>query len=65
MLLCNWKFIGVKLGEACDQDIQCAITASKLAICNENKICECSPETQQAANDICYIIVGKIYKKFQ
>lgn len=58
------NFVGVILGGSCNQDIQCAITASQLAICSEKQICECSPETHQAPNDICYVTVGKRFKVF-
>ncbi|EEZ98472.1 neurogenic locus Notch protein [Tribolium castaneum] len=33
----------VYLGDACEEDFQCQLVATPLAVCNDKKICECSP----------------------
>ncbi|XP_044259706.1 multiple epidermal growth factor-like domains protein 11 isoform X2 [Tribolium madens] len=38
----------VYLGDACEEDFQCQLVASNLAVCNQFKICDCSPESHKS-----------------
>jgi hypothetical protein len=44
---------GVKLGEACQDDIECTLEAGIEAICNKSKKCSCNDKSH-AKNGTCY-----------
>ncbi|RZC37086.1 protein kinase C-binding protein NELL1, partial [Asbolus verrucosus] len=54
---------GVKLGDPCEKDIQCVITASNLARCDQYKVCSCKSEAHGYSDGICYLRISVVMYK--